>query len=207
MKPLRVRCVLSLLAAVSVLALACASPPDAEKRAADAAVSAATAAGAEKYAPGEFAAMTASLKKAEAEMSDKSYKEAKASYEATKDLADRAARAAEAGKAAAKADAEKQLADLEARWRDLQARAEAATRRLKAEEKTIWDAAGIAIGAAFTEARGAVASDAAAAKAKLAVIPAQLDKWEAGVTALAAAPRPEEKAPAAKPAGRPAARR
>jgi hypothetical protein len=193
---------LSLLAAVSVLTVACASPPEAEKKAADAAVSAANAAGAEKFAPSEFAAMTASLRKAESEMSGKAYKEAKASYEATKELADKAARAAETGKAAAKAEAEKLLADLGARWSDLQAKAEAATRGLNAQEKTVWDAAGAAIGTAFTEARATIATDAAAAKAKLAAIPAQLDKWEAGVTALASAPKPEEK----KPAGRPAKR-
>ena len=51
------------------------------------------------------------------------------------------------------------------------------------------------------------ATDAAAAKEKLTAISAQLEKWEAGVTALAAAPPPEEKKPAAKPAGRPAAKR
>jgi hypothetical protein len=194
-----------LLVAVSVLAVACASPPETEKKAADAAVSAANAAGAETFAPAEFAAMTAALRKAESEMSSKAYKEAKASYEATKALADRAARAAEAGKAAAKAEAERQLAALEARWTDLQAKAEAATRGLNAQEKTIWDAAGLAIGTAFTDARATIASDARAAKAKLAAIPGQLDKWEAGVTALASAPKPEEKKPAAK-AGRPAKR-
>jgi len=206
MRVVRIRWALSLLAAVSVLTVACASPPEAEKKAADAAVSTANAAGAEKFAPSEFAAMTAALKKAESEMSNKAYKEAKASYEATRDLADKAARAAEAGKAAAKAEAEKQLADLEARWSGLQAKAEAATRSLKADQKVIWDAAGVAIGTSFTQARAMVATDAAAAKAKLAAIPAELDKWEAGVTALASAPKPEEK-PAAKPARRPAAKR
>ena len=206
MRVARVRWGLCLLATVSVFMVACASPPEAEKKAADAAVSTANAAGAEKFAPSEFAAMTAALKKAESEMSNKAYKEAKASYAATKDLADKAARAAEAGKAAAKADAEKQLGALEARWTDLQAKAEAATRGLKVSERTLWDAAGVAIGAAFTEARATIATDAALAKAKLAAIPAQLDKWEAGVTALASAPKPEEKKPAAKPAGKPAKR-
>ena len=207
MRVVRIRRALSLLAAVSVLTVACASPPEAEKKAADAAVSAASAAGAEKFAPSEFAAMTAAMRKAESEMSSKSYKEAKASYEATKSLAEKAARAAETGKAAAKAEAEKMLADLEARWNDLKAKAEAATRGLKAEEKVVWDAAGVAIGTAFTEARAAVATDAVLARAKLGAIPAQLDKWEAGVTALASAPKPEEPKPAAKPAGKPAAKR
>ena len=92
MRAVRVWNVVSLVAAMSLLAFACASPPEAEKKAADAAVSAAQSAGAEKYAPSEFSAMTAAVKKAESEMSTKAYKEAKASYESVKDLADKATR-------------------------------------------------------------------------------------------------------------------
>ena len=51
MRAVRVRNVAPLVAAMSLLAFACASPPEAEKKAADAAVSAAQSAGAEKYAP------------------------------------------------------------------------------------------------------------------------------------------------------------
>jgi hypothetical protein len=123
MKLSHVRVVVPLLAAVSLLTFACASPPEAEKKAADAAVSAATVAGADKYAPSEFSAMTAAVQKAESEMSKKAYKEAKASYEAVKDLAEKAATAAAAGKAAATADGEKQIADLEGRWKELQGQA------------------------------------------------------------------------------------
>jgi hypothetical protein len=192
--------VVPLVAAMSLLAFACASPPEAEKKAADAAVSAAGSAGAEKYAPSEFSAMTAAVKKAEAEMSNKAYKEAKASYESVKDLADKAAKAAVAGKAAAdaaKAAAEKQLADLETRWKELQAKAEAATKSLKADQKAVWDANGGRIGEAFAAAKASVAADAAAAKAKLAEIPAALDRWEADVAALAT-PKKDDKKPAAK---------
>src|SRR5712691_9290454 len=59
-----VRVVVPLLAAVSLLTFACASPPEVEKKAADAAVSTATAAGADKYAPSEFSAMAAAGKAA-----------------------------------------------------------------------------------------------------------------------------------------------
>jgi len=59
MRALSARMLAPLLAAVSVFAIACASPPEAEKKAADQAASSATSAGAEKYAPSEFAAMTA----------------------------------------------------------------------------------------------------------------------------------------------------
>src|SRR6185369_6242059 len=142
MRAVRVRNVVPVLA-MSIFAFACASPPEAEKKAADAAVSAAQSAGAEKYAPSEFSAMTAAMKKAESEMSTKAYKEAKVSYQSAKDLADKATQAAGAGKAAAdaaKADAEKQLADLDARWQELQAKAAAAAKNLKADQRAVWEA-------------------------------------------------------------------
>jgi hypothetical protein len=196
MKLSHVRVVVPLLAAVSLLTFACASPPEAEKKAADAAVSAATAAGADKYAPSEFSAMTAAVQKAESEMSKKAYKEAKASYEAVKDLAEKAAKAAAAGKAAATAEAEKQIADLEGRWKDLQGQAEAAAKKLKADQKAVWDTDAKAVAEALEAAKAAVATDAAAAKAKLESIPAVLDKWTADLAALAA-PAKGAKKPAA----------
>lgn len=189
--------VVPLLAAVSLLAFACASPPEAEKKAADQAASAATAAGAEQYAPTEFSAMTAAVKKAESEMSKKAYKEAKASYESAKDLADKAARAAESGKAAVKAEAEKQMADLESRWKELQGKAEAFATKLKADQKAAWEADAKSIADAFDAAKATLATDARAVKDKLAAIPAVLDKWEAELTALAT-PKKAEKKPAAK---------
>jgi len=204
MKLSHVGVVVPLLAAVSLFTFACASPPEAEKKAADAAVSAATAAGAEKHAPSEFSAMTAAVKKAESEMSRKAYKEAKASYEAVKDLAEKATRAAvekavaaaAAEKAAATADAEKQIADLEGRWKELQGQAEAAAKKLKADQKTAWDTDAKGVAEALEAAKAAVAADAAAAKAKLASIPAVLDKWAADLAALAA-PAKDSKKPAA----------
>ena len=196
MKLSPVRVVVPLLAAVSLLTFACASPPEAEKKAADAAVSAATAAGADKYAPSEFSAMTAAVKKAESEMSSKAYKEAKASYEIVKDLAEKAARAAAAGKAAARAEAEKQIADLEGRWKELQGQAEAAAKKLKADQKAAWDTDAKGVAEALEAAKAAVVTDAADAKAKLASIPAVLDKWAADLAALAA-PAKDSKKPAA----------
>ena len=204
MKLSHVRVVVPLLAAVSLLTFACATPPEAEKKAADAAVSAATAAGAEKYAPSEFSAMTAAVKKAEYEMRNKAYKKARASYEAVKNLAERATRtavekaatAAAAEKAAATAEAEKQIGDLEGRWKELQGQAEAAGKKLKANQKAAWDTDAKSVAEALEAAKATVATDAAAAKAKLASIPAVLDKWAADLAALAA-PAKDAKKPAA----------
>ena len=210
MRAVRVRIVVPLIAAMSLLAVACASPPEAEKKAADAAVAAAQSAGADKYAPSEFSAMTAAVKKAESEMSSKAYKEAKASYESVKDLADKATKAAVAGKAtadAAKAEVDKQLADLEVRWNELMTKAEVATRSLTAEQKAVWDSNGRAIGEAFVATKASLASDADAAKAKLAAIPAELDKWEADIVALAAAKKDDTKPVAKKDDKKPAAKK
>jgi chromosome segregation ATPase len=196
MKLLHVRVVVPLLAAVGLLTFACTSPPEAEKTAANAAVSAATAAGADKYAPGEFSAMTAAVKKAESEMSSKAYKEAKASYETVKGLAEKAAQAAAAGKAAARVEAEKQIADLEERWKELQGKAEAAAKKLKADQKAVWDTDAKGVAEALEAAKAAVVTDAGDAKAKLASIPTVLEKWEADITALAT-PAKAAKKPAA----------
>jgi colicin import membrane protein len=199
MKLLPVRVVVPLLAAVSLLTFACASPPEAEKKAADAAVSAATAAGADKYAPSELSAMTAAVKKAESEMSSKAYKEAKASYVAVKDLAEKAAQAAAAGKAAARAEAEKQIADLEGRWKELQGKVEAAAKKLKSNQKAVWDTAwdtdAKGVAQALEAAKAVVVTDAADAMAKLASIPTVLDRWEADLAALAT-PAKDAKKPA-----------
>jgi hypothetical protein len=204
MKLSHVRVVVPLLAAVSLFTFACAAPPEAEKKAADAAVSAATAAGAEKYAPSEFSAMTAAVKKAEYEMSNKAYKKARASYEAVKNLAEKATRtavekaatAAAAEKAAATAEAEKQIGDLEGRWKELQGQAEAAGKKLKANQKAAWDTDAKSVAEALEAAKATVATDAAAAKAKLASIHAVLDMWAADLAALAA-PAKDAKKPAA----------
>jgi hypothetical protein len=204
MKLSHLRVVVPLLAAVSLFTFACATPPEAEKKAADAAVSAATAAGAEKYAPSEFSAMTAAVKKAEYEMSNKAYKKARASYEAVKNLAEKATRtavekaatAAAAEKVAATAEVEKQIVDLEGRWKELQGQAEAAGKKLKANQKAAWDTDAKSVAEALEAAKATVATDAAAAKAKLESIPAVLDKWAADLAALAA-PAKDTKKPAA----------
>lgn len=198
MKFLRVRVVVPVLISVSLLTFACASPPEAEKKAADSAVSAATAAGADTYAPSEFSAMMTAVKKAESEMSSKAYKEAKASYAAVKDLAEKAATAAAAGKAAAKAEAEKQIADLEGRWKELQDKAVAAAKKLKADQQAAWDTDAKNVAEALEAAKAAAAADAATVKAKLAPIAAVLDKWEADLAALAAPAKPAAKPAATK---------
>lgn len=185
MSVVRVRVWVPVLVAVSLLTFACASPPEAEKKAADEAARAARAAGAEQYAAGEFAAMTDALRKAESEVSAKAYKEAKASYVTAKELAAKAAMAAESGKAAMKAAVEKQLGDLDRRWQDLQDKVQAAAKKLSADQKKAWEADAKAVSDSLQAAKDATGADAAKAKDKLAAVAAALDKWEADLAALA----------------------
>jgi len=57
------------------------------------------------------------------------------------------------------------------------------------------------------KSRRSLASDVAAAKAKLAAIPPELDKWEADIVALAAAKKDDTKPVAKKDDTKPAAKK
>lgn len=191
----RARRTVPLLVAVGLLAFGCASPPEAEKKAADAAVAAAKSAGAEQYAKADFTAASDALKAAEAEMGGKKYAEAKASYEKVTQLADKAAKAAQAGRAQVKAEADQLAADLEKRWQDTQARAKAAQKKLEAEARQAWEAAAKAVPEGLAAARS---GEPAAAREKLTALAATLDKWDADLAALVASAKPAKPAPAAK---------
>lgn len=194
MNALRVRLAVPLVTMVGLLAFGCASPPEAEKKAADAAVSAARSAGADKYAAADFTAMSDALKTAESEMSAKKYKEAKASYEKVTPLAEKAAKSAESGKAAMKAEVEKQAGEIEKRWQDLEGKAKAAGKKLKAEQKKAWEAAAKSVTAGLSAAKAAAGNDPAGAKGQLGAVMAAVDKWDAELQTLAApAKKPEVK--------------
>jgi len=166
------------LAAAALLVVACTSPPEAEQKAAREAASAARSAGAERYAPSEYVAMLAAVKKAEAEMAAKAYKDAKASYAKVKILADAAGRAALSRKAAANEDLEKQLTALVRRWEDLEKQAQFSAKQMRDVQKQISDADARTVVEQLEAAKIAVGGDLGAAKEKLASAGAALDKWE-----------------------------
>ena len=191
----RGRLVVPLVAAMSLVALGCAKPPTDEKKAADGAAQAAKTAGAETYARSEFVAMTAALRKAEAEMTARAYKEARASYLVARGLADKAAAAADARRATASAEAGAQLAAVERRWKDLYARGQSGAATLKAEQRAVWNANARTVIASLESARAAIAGDAGSARQKLAQVTASIDKAEADL-AVTAAPAAKAKTPA-----------
>jgi hypothetical protein len=192
----RTRIALSCLG-VALIAAGCASPPEAEQKAAQAATAAARTAGADKYAAKEFAALTDAMKKADGEMANKAYKEAKESYEKVKGLGEQAVKAAATGKAAMKAEVEKAIGDVEKRWQEVSAQAKAASKGMKKDAVAAWQADAKAVDDSLKAAKDAVANDALAAKDKLAAASAAIDKWAENLKTMAAAKTPA--AGAAKP--------
>lgn len=193
-----VRLVVPVVLAVGFVAFGCASsPPEAEKKAAEQAVSAARAAGGETYASGEFTAATDALKEAEAQMSARKYGEAKTAYTKAKELAEKAAKAVEAGKAAMKSEVERQMADTEKRWQELVRMVKAAAKTLKADQEQAWKADAKSAAEALQAAKAAAGDDPAVAKEKLGTVTAALDKWEGELKSMTA-PAREAKKPAKK---------
>ena len=165
-----------------LLVVGCTSPPDAEQRAAREAASAARSAGAEQYAPSEFIAMTTAVKKAEAEMAAKAYKDARVSYTEARILADNAARSALTGKATMRDDLEKQLTELVQRWENLGGQAQAASKQMRAVQKQVSDADARTVVEQLEAAKTAVSGDLVVAKERLALASAALDRWERHLT-------------------------
>jgi len=196
-----VRWAVPMLAGVALLVAGCDSPPEAEKKAADAAIAAAKSAEADKYAGPAYKSVTDLQRQAESFMGEKKYKEAKAAYERAKGLGDDAAKAAVAGKAAMKAEVEKGIAAAEAAWAGLEKQAQAAVKKMKPDQKKAWEDDAKAAKDSLTAAKTALANSPAEAKDKLASALASIEKWTKDLApampAAAAAPAaPAGKAPA-----------
>jgi len=196
-----VRWAVPMLAGVALLVAGCDSPPEAEKKAADAAIAAAKSAEADKYAGPAYKAVTDLQRQAEGFMGEKKYKEAKAAYERAKGLGDDAAKAAAAGKTAMKAEVEKGIAAAEAAWAGLEKQAQAAVKKMKPDQKKAWEDDAKAAKDSLAAAKTALANSPAEAKDKLASALASIEKWTKDLApampAAAAAPAaPAGKAPA-----------
>ncbi len=193
-----VRWAVPMLAGVALMVAGCASPPEAEKKAADAAVAAAKSAEADKYAGPAYKAVTDLQRQADSFMGEKKYKEAKAAYERAKGLGDDAAKAAVAGKTAMKAEVEKGIAAAEAAWTGVEKQAQAAAKKMKPDVKKAWEADEKATKDALAAAKTALANSPAEAKDKLASVLASIEKWTKDLAPAmpAAAAAPAGKAPA-----------
>ena len=197
-----VRWAVPMVAGVALLVAGCDSPPEAEKKAADAAIAAAKSAEADKYAGPAYKAVTDLQRQADSFMTEKKYKEAKTAYERAKGLGDDAAKAAVAGKTAMKAEVEKGIAAAEAAWTGIEKQAQAAAKKMKPDVKKAWEADEKATKDALAAAKTALANSPAEAKDKLATVLASIEKWTKDLApampAAAAAPAAKAPAPAKK---------
>ena len=191
-----VRWAVPVLAGVALMAAGCDSPPEAEKKAADAAIAAAKSAEADKYAAPAYKAVSDLQRQADTLMAEKKYKEAKAAYERAKGLADDAGKAAVTGKAAMKAEVEKGIAAAEAAWTGIEKQAQTAVKKMKPDQKKAWEDDVKAAQAALKGAQDALANSPAEAKEKLGVVLASLEKATKDLAQVAPPKSPQVKAPA-----------
>ena len=179
----RARMMVPLVAAMSLVVVACAKPPAAEKKAADGAAQAAKTAGAETHARSEFVAMTAALRKAEAEMTARAYQEARASYLIGAPSRRQGGRAAEPRRRHGQVGGGRPARRGGAAVEGLHARGESGAATLKAEQRALWNANARTIVERLASARAAIAGDTSTAREKLASVTAAIDKAEAELAA------------------------
>jgi hypothetical protein len=151
--------------------IGCAKPPEAEQKAAKAAMDAAVAAGADKYAAADLDAAKKTWESAEAQVKDKKYKEAKQGYVDAKAAFEKATAAVAAGKKAVADEAAAAIAALEQGWAALEADAKKAEKKMK-DKKAEWDADAKTFMESLKAAKDALGADPIGAKAKAAELKA-----------------------------------
>ncbi|MGA2519084.1 MAG: hypothetical protein ABSG44_21395 [Thermodesulfobacteriota bacterium] len=169
----------------------CAKPPDAERRAAKAAMDTAASAGADKYASSDLDTGTRIWDTAESQMKEKKYKEAKESYIDAKGAFEKANAAAEAGKKAVADEANAAMAALEESWEHLKATAGRLGKKMKGKREG-WMADTNTISGGLAKAKEMIPTDPLGAKAKLEELKAIVDKWEDTFKTMAATPKKPE---------------
>jgi len=173
--------------ALALVFIGCAQPPEAEKSAAKAAMDAATAAGADKYATADFNAAKSLWVASEAQMNEKKYEEAKKGYVSAKTAFEKAAGAAAVGKKAMTDEVNAAVAALEESWKNLEATAKDVEKKMK-DKKDEWTADTKAFVEGLKTTKDMIATDLTGAKAKAGELKSLLDKWDASFKELAAAP-------------------
>ncbi len=173
--------------ALVLVFIGCSKPPEAEQKAAKTAMDAAVSAGADKYAAADLDAAKKLWEAAEAQVKEKKYKEAKQVYVDAKAGFEKAAGAVAAGKKAVADEATAALAAVEAAWKGTEEAAKKVEKKLK-DKKDAWTADAKAFGENLKAAKEMIAADAIAAKAKAGELKGVIEKWEAALKELAAAP-------------------
>jgi hypothetical protein len=189
----------------------CAPPPEAERLAAKGAMDAAVSAGADKYAVADLDVAKRVWEKAESQMNEKNYKEAKLGYMDAKVAFEKAGGAAASGKKAASEQASAALAPIEESWKGLEAKAQKMAKQMN-KIQGAWGADSDAFHEGVVKAKEMIASDPAGVKPKLDELKAMVDKWDSVLKEMAAAPvKPpvtkKAKKPATKKVKKPAAKK
>jgi len=189
----RVRLSVSVLVVLAVVMafVGCSKPPEAEQKAAKAAMDVAISAGADKYAAADFEAAQKTWDTAESQMKDKKYKEAKQSYIDAKAAFEKASAAVEAGKKAVADQANASLTPLEESWKNLETTAKKIEKKLK-EKKEAWETDAKAINEGLAKAKEMIATAPAEAKAKLDDVKGMIEKWDNTFKEMATAPAKPE---------------
>jgi hypothetical protein len=184
---------LILVFALSLVVIGCASAPEAEQKAAEAAMGAAVAAGADKYAVADLQAAKKLLEAAAAQVKEKKYKEAKQSYVEAKAAFEKAAGAVAAGKKAGADEVTIAVAALEEGWKGIEDSVKKIEKKLK-DQKDAWEADAKSFVDGLKASKEMIASDPLGAKTKAGELKAVVDKWDAAFKEMAAAPaKPEAK--------------
>jgi hypothetical protein len=184
---------LMMVLALVLVFIGCAKPPEAEQKAAKAAMDAAVTAGADKYAAADLDAAKKEFDAAEAQVKDKKYKEAKEGYVKAKAAFEKAAGAVAAGKKAVTDEATAALTAVEEAWKGVEAAGTKLEKKMK-DQKDAWVADAKAFGENLKAAKDAIAAEPTLAKTKAGELKGVIEKWEAAFKELAAAPvKPEAK--------------
>lgn len=172
---------------LALIFIGCAKPPDAEKSAAQSALTAATAAGAEKYAAVPMEAGKMLWGEAEAQLQAEEFEAAKVGYLAAKNAFDKAAKAAVTAKKALTDEVTKTIAGLEEQWKLVEAAALAIEKKMIAQ-KEAWDADVLLFTQELQATKGMIAANAEGAKAKAVELKAMIDKWDVTIKELEKVP-------------------
>lgn len=179
--------------ALALVFIGCAKPPEAEQKAAQAAMDAAVAAGADKYAVADLEAAKKIWESAEAQVKDKKYKEAKQIYVDAKAAFEKAAAAVAAGKKAATDEANAAVAALEEGWKSIEDSVKKIEKKMK-DQKEAWEADAKSFVDGLKASKEMIAADPLGAKTKAGELKAVIEKWDATFKEMAAAPaKPEPK--------------
>jgi hypothetical protein len=178
---------LMMVLALALVFIGCSKPPEAEQKAAKTAMEAAVSAGADKYAAADLDAAKKVWETAEAQVKDKKYKEAKQGYVDAKAAFEKAAGAVAAGKKAVADEATAAIAAVEAAWKSTEAAAKKVEKKMK-DKKDAWAADAKAFGENLKAAKDAIAAEPTVAKTKVGELKGVIEKWEAALKELAAAP-------------------